>query len=202
MVHRPEDTPRMIAAARREAPGAVSNLLESYRHYLRFLARSCLTSALAPKTDRSDLVQETLLKAHENFATFRGTTEGELVAWLRQILAQNLATLVRRFNTEARDLDREQSFEELLNRSSNLASLIASSGTTPSAAVERRDMCLVLAEAMSELSDLHREVIALRNLEELSWADIAVRMRRSPDAVRMLWIRALKRLRPQIEKRL
>jgi RNA polymerase sigma-70 factor (ECF subfamily) len=193
----------MITAAQQAEPGAVERLLEAYRHYLRFVARTCLTSALAGKADESDLVQETLLKAHQNFFSFRGASEGELVTWLRQILAQNVAQLVRRFRTTGRDLHRERSIEELVTRSSiALAGIAAASGTSPSMAAERRDTGVVLAAALAELSDDQREIIFLRHVEELSWAEIAARMNRSQDAARMLWTRALKKLRPLIEDKL
>ena len=58
-----------------------------------------------------------------------------------------------------------------------------------------------LAEALANLSDDHREVIVLRNLEQLAWNEVARRMERSVDAARMLWTRALKQLRPFLESR-
>jgi RNA polymerase sigma-70 factor (ECF subfamily) len=193
----------MITAAHKAEPGAVERLLEAYRHYLRFVARACLTSALAGKADASDLVQDTLLKAHQNFGTFRGSSEGELAAWLRHILAQNVALLVRRFRTAGRALDREQSIDELVSQSSAaLAKLVAVSGTSPSMSAERRDTGVVLAAALAELSEDQREVIFLRNVEDLSWSEIADRMDRSQDAARMLWARTLKQLRPLIEEKL
>jgi RNA polymerase sigma-70 factor (ECF subfamily) len=193
----------MITAAQQAEPGAVERLIEAYRHYLRFVARTCLSSALAGKADASDVVQETLLKAHQNFRSFRGSSEGEFVAWLRQILAQNVAQLVRRFRTAGRDAEREQSIDDLVSRSSNvLARIAAASGTSPSMAAEHRDTGIVLSEAMAELSDDQREIIFLRHVEELSWAEVAVRMNRSQDAARMLWARSLRKLRPLIEDKL
>ena len=191
---------QLIAAAREAEPDSVTKLLESYRNYLRILARTCLTSALAPKADGSDLAQDTLLQAHQHFATFRGSTEGELVVWLRQILAQNVAQLVRRFNTAARNVHRERSFEAIFAQSSAaLVKLVSCSGITPSQSAERRDMCLVLCEALETLSRDHREVIILRNVEGLQWPEVAARMNRTSDAVRMLWTRALRQLRPLVE---
>jgi RNA polymerase sigma-70 factor (ECF subfamily) len=203
MTHSRDEVRLMITAAQKAEPGAVERLLEVYRHYLRFVARTCLTSALAGKADASDVVQETLLKAHQNFLSFRGSSEREFAAWLRQILAQNVAQLVRHFRSAGRDAERERSIEDLVSRSSNVfAGIAAASGTSPSMAAERRDTGVVLAAAMEELSDDQREIIFLRHVEELSWAEIAVRMNRSQDSARMLWARALKKLRPLIEDKL
>ena len=66
---------RLIEEARRQAPGALDRLLESYRNYLRLIARTGIDASLRGKADPSDLVQETLLKAHQHFDQFQGQTE-------------------------------------------------------------------------------------------------------------------------------
>ena len=110
---------RLIDEARRQAPGAQDRLLESYRNYLRLLARTGIDASLRGKADPSDLVQETLLKAHQHFDQFQGQTEAELIAWLRRILARNLADLVRRFKVGGgRSVRREQSLNDLISETS------------------------------------------------------------------------------------
>ncbi len=192
-----------IQQARQAAPGALDRLLESYRNYLKLLARSWMTKVLRGKTDPSDLVQETLIKAHQRFGQFRGRTEAELAAWLRQVLARNLVDWARRFRGAGRLVDREQSLDQLLSQSSQaFAGLVATKEASPSEAAYQRDLGVILADALAELSIEHREVIVLRNLEERDWDGVAQKMSRSVGAVRMLWARALKRLRPLIEARL
>ena len=195
---------RLLREARRSRAGALDQLLESFRNYLRLLARTGIAASLRGKADPSDLVQEALLKAHRHFAQFRGRSEAELAGWLRQILANSLADLVRRYQaTEARQVGRERSLEELLNASSAaMGRLLVGGGPSPSESAERREMGVVLADALSELGHDHREVLVLRSLEEREWEEVARRMGRSEGAVRMLWARALKQLRPLIEKRL
>ena len=71
--------------------GADNHDLESFRGALRLLARARLDPRLQAKVDPSDLVQQTLLEAYQGMKDFRGTTTDELAAWLRRILARNLA---------------------------------------------------------------------------------------------------------------
>ena len=197
------DRSRLIHGARRMDAAARDELLESYRQYLRLLARTWTNRALQVKADPSDLVQETLLNAHRHFHEFRGTTEPELATWLRQVLARNVVDLVRRYRGASRQLTREQSLEEVFGESSQrLGNLVAASGTSPSQSSQRRDAGVVLAEALADLSADHREVIVLRSIEEADWNDVARQMNRSVGAVRMLWARALTQLRPAIEARL
>ncbi len=199
-----EDRSRLLEQARQKEPGALGRLLDSYRNYLRVLAQTGVGKALQGKADPSDLVQEATKKAWEHFDQFRGFTEAELAGWLRQILARCLADLVRHFvHDKGRRSGREQSLDQLLGRSSQaLQRLLAADTTSPSAAAERRDLGVVLSDALAELGPDHRSVLVLRHLQELDWPEVAARMGRSPGAVRMLWARALRELRPLLEARL
>jgi RNA polymerase sigma-70 factor (ECF subfamily) len=194
----------LLRRARDGEPSARERLLESFRNYLRLLACTGLQEDLQDKADPSDLVQETLLKAHASFGQFRGSNEAELAGWLRQILARNLTDLARRFHqTESRRVARERSLEELLDQSSlALGKLVAVGGSSPSEHAQQRELSVVLADALADLSPDYRNVIVLRSLEERDWEEVARRMRRTTGAVRILWARALTRLRPLIEARL
>lgn len=193
----------LIAAARQAAPGSVEKLLDLYRNYLRLVARTSLDSAVQAKADPSDMVQETLIKAHANFDRFQGATEADLIAWLRQILANNILDLVRRYRASSRQVSREITLDEAIRSSADaIKDFAASDESSPSHQYRRHELAVVLADALAVLAPDHREVIILRNLEELDWPEIAEKMNRTPDAVRVLWMRALKQLRPRIEERL
>jgi len=195
---------QLLGQARGDCAAAREHLLESFRGYLRLLARTGLDTSLRGKADPSDLVQETLLKAHRNFGQFHGQTEGELAAWLRRILINQLNDFVRGYQmTDARQVGRERSLDELLaDSSAALVGLLVGGGPSPSESAERRELALVLAEALDELDEDYREVLVLRSLEERDWDETARCMNRTVGATRMLWARALKALRPILEAKL
>jgi RNA polymerase sigma-70 factor (ECF subfamily) len=192
-----------IRQAREGRADALDDLLASYRNYLRLLAATSLDPDVRSKADASDVVQETLLKAHQNFPKFRGTTEQEWLTWVRQILLNNLADLHRRFSLKGRKVSRERSLEASMDRSSlMLRNLVAASGPSPSQGAEQREMSVVLADTLAELEPEDREVVILRNIQELDWNEIAKRTGRSPDAARMLWTRALQRVGGLLKERM
>jgi RNA polymerase sigma-70 factor (ECF subfamily) len=168
-----------------------------YEPWLKLLARMQIDTRFQGKFSASDIVQQTLLEACRDLPQFRGQTEAELLAWLRQILAHVLAHEVRRYRgTQQRDIDREVSLEAALAQSSQrLGDMLAASGSSPSMKAERHEQELRLADVLAKLPDHYREVIILRNLEGLSHEAVAERMGRSVGAVRMLWVRALAELR-------
>src|SRR4051812_1718348 len=103
MPHSTDPIRQLIDRARAADSESLAKLLELYRDYLRLLARTGTDAAQRRKADPSDLVQETMLKATQNFARFRGNSEAELAAWLRQILAQCLVDHVRRYRASGRN---------------------------------------------------------------------------------------------------
>jgi RNA polymerase sigma-70 factor (ECF subfamily) len=177
-----------------------------YRNYLHLLARAQLGRHLRGKVDPSDLVQEAFLTAHRSFARFRGTTEAELLVWLRRILASRMADLVRRqLKAKGRDARLERRLEdELAHSSHDLADSVvaqrrspnaANSTSSPSQQAVRREQAVLLADALKALPKDYEEVIVLRHMEGLNFPDVARRMGRSLDSVQKLWVRALARLR-------
>jgi RNA polymerase sigma-70 factor (ECF subfamily) len=170
--------------------------LERYRNYLRLLARLQLDPRLRGKLDPSDLVQQTLLQAHQMREQFRGTTEAEQAAWLRQILVRTLANAARDLGRLKRDVGRERSLEAAIEESSvRLEAWLASEQSSPSACAEKNEQLLRLAEALEQLSDAQREAVVLHHLRGLSLADLAAHLGRSEGAAAGLLHRGLKRLR-------
>ena len=190
---------RLLDAVRQEDASAQGKVLQHYRPWLQLLARMQIDGRFPGKFDASDIVQQTLLEACRDLPEFRGGTEGELLAWLRQVLAHVLGHEFRRYaGTQQRDVGREVSLEQSLAQSSQrLGDMLAASGSSPSQQAVRHEQEVVLAEVLARLPDDYREVLILRNLEGLSHEEVAARMGRSVGAVRMLWVRALTRVRKE-----
>ena len=190
----------LLNHARRGESPAQGDLLRRFEPWLRLLARVQLESRFAAKFDASDVVQQTLLEAVKAFPQFRGLTEAELTAWLRQILAHALAHEIRRYHgVQKRDVSLEVSLDaELAQSSQRLGAMLAESGPSPSQQAAQRELDVLLADVLARLPNDYREVLILRHLEGLSHDDIAVRMNRSAGAIRMLWVRALASLRSEL----
>jgi len=177
-------------------------LLETYRNFLRLTARTLIGRGLQARLDPSDLVQETFLKAHREFSAFAGDGEPELVAWLRKILVRNLADQARRHQAGVRDVRRERSLEEALDRSGLEVqrALAAHASSSPSAVASRRERAVLLADAVARLPEDYREAFVLLALEHVPLDQVAARMNRSEGAVRMLLARAVERLHRLLEE--
>src|SRR5262249_6538058 len=172
-------------------------VLELYRPYLTLLARVQIGRRLQGKLDPADLVQDVYLQAHAHFDQFRGSSEGELVAWLRQILAGNLANLLRHYyGTRRRDIRLERELGDDLEHSSRIldGGLVAPQ-SSPSQGAARREQAVLLAAALERLPPDYQQVLVLRHLEGLPFPQVAHHMRRSVEATKKLWTRALDHLR-------
>ena len=191
----------LLDRARGGDDAALGLLLESYSNYLTLLARVQIGRRIQGKVDAGDVVQEVFLEAHRQIANFRGTSEGELVAWLRRILAGQLALTLRRYlGTKGRDVNLERELGAKLDQSSQaMDGGFVAPTSTPSQHVSRREQAVLLADALDKLPGDYREVIILRHLEALPFAEVASRMARSEDSVQKLWVRALASLRRSMD---
>ncbi len=193
--HGTADAGQLLRQARGADAAALGPLLESYRGYLTLLARVEIGRRLQGKADASDVVQETFLAAHRDFAEFRGSTEPELAGWLRHILAARLGDLVRRYyGTRGRDVRLERRLADDLDQSSRSLGLMAAE-SSPSQQACRREQAVRLADALERLPADYRTVLVLRHLEGLRFPEVARRMGRSVDSVEKLWVRGLAQLR-------
>jgi RNA polymerase sigma-70 factor (ECF subfamily) len=193
MVRPPDSTSasafdEVILAARAGSSDDLGRLLEVYRHYLLHIADSDLPGDLRGKVGGSDLVQETLVGAVRGFPQFQGSSEAELLTWLRQILQHNLVNAIRHYrHTEKRAVSREAATDPYQHDSPGF-------DRTPSSILAGQERDLALERALDQLPAHYQEVIRWRNYDQLSFPEIGTRLGRTDEAARRVWIRAIARL--------
>ncbi len=191
---------RLLEEARQGRAEPLGELLQLYRNYLTVLATTQFNRRLNRRLSPSDLVQEAMLAAHRDIGQFRGESEREFLAWLRQILINCLHRAIEvHLKAKKRDMRCEVSMEQVnaaLDQSVlNFANVLADPGPSPSAGARHREQSVALANHLAQLKPAYREVIVLRNLQGLSFEEIAERMERKSGSVRMLWLRAIEKLK-------
>jgi len=175
--------------------------LERFRSYLLLLARLRLDRKVRAKLDASDVVQQTLLEAHQAIATLRGENVEAQAAWLRQILARNLGNAVRDLTRDKRDVNRERSLHAALDESaSHLEGWLIADQSSPSVRAERQERALLLAQALEALPEAQREAVVLRHFHKASLADMATELHTTTAAVTGLLHRGLKKLRQLLKE--
>jgi RNA polymerase sigma-70 factor (ECF subfamily) len=175
--------------------------LERFRGYLYMLARLQLGPRLQSKLDASDVVQQTLLQALAGLGQFRGAGDPATAAWLKQILARQLANAARDLARQKRDVTRERSLEMALDQSaSRLEHFLAAEQSSPSQKAQRNEQLLQLADALANLPEAQREAIVLHHFERLPLEEIAQQLERTPAAVAGLVKRGLRTLRQRLSE--
>jgi RNA polymerase sigma-70 factor (ECF subfamily) len=177
-----------------------SRAFERYRAYLHLLARLQLDRRLQARVDASDIVQQTLVQAIRGASEFRGRTDAEVAAWLRQILANTLANTFRDLGRQRRDVRREWSIQAAVEQSSaRLESWLAADQTSQSQGAIRSDQVVELADAIANLHEAQREVPTLHHLQGWTLDQVADHLGRSPAAVAGLIKRGLRALRQHFQ---
>lgn len=192
-----DEVARRLAAARAGSDQMLGEVLEAYRGYLLLVAQSEMDAALRAKCGASDLVQETFLEAKRDFAQFHGNTGDELRAWLAQLLRNNVANFKRHYRAGKRQASREVPLEPG-SSFADRAGGIAADADTPSALAVSREQSEALLLALDRLPEDYRRVILLRR-QERPFEEIAQIMHRSKVAVRILFSRAVRRLRQDLD---
>ncbi|WP_182870077.1 sigma-70 family RNA polymerase sigma factor [Stieleria mannarensis] len=175
------------------------SIVAQYEPYLRMLARTRMRRAYQAKIGASDMVQQAMMQAVQGFEGFRGSTEGELLAWLRKILAHHLCHLDRDLHRDKRDIRREQSMEQKLAASSmRLEGLLAGDAPTPSQNVAFGESLIQISQAIAQLPDAQADAVRLHYLEGMKLSEVAAELGKSTGAVAGLLHRGMKALRKQL----
>jgi len=179
----PEDS-RLFREARAGSGKAIGAVFERYGERLHALIRVRLGPQLRRRLESRDILQGTLLKAFQGIERFEGSGSASLMAWLGTIAQAEICDQADYYGRQKRDAARDTTFDE---RAEALTDPIRS----VTSHLQLQEDTERLIEALDALSEEHREVIILRNYEELSFPEIGQRLGKSPDACRMLLARAM-----------
>jgi RNA polymerase sigma-70 factor (ECF subfamily) len=190
----------MLMRARAGDRAALSSVFEAFEPGLLRMVELRLDFALRRRLDPHDIVQETLLEAARRFDDWSADPRIPFQVWLRLICAKWITNAQRtHFGTLKRDVAREEVIVERPSVSSaNAAEHFVASQTSPSQAATREEAHRILLRALEELDEVDREIVVLRNFEELSNEDTAIELGIEPAAASKRFARALLRLRPAL----
>jgi RNA polymerase sigma-70 factor (ECF subfamily) len=188
---------RSLVGARAGSREALGRALEACRGYLLLVAEGELAPDLRAKGGPSDLVQETLLEAYRDFDRFHGESEGELLAWLRRLLLNNVADFTRRYRaTDKRRLDREVA--PAGDSSGDPGGDLAAAGPSPSSEAEAGELAEAVLRVLDRLPEEYRRVIVLRYQDGRPFEEIGTELGLTANAARKLLLRAVERVRDEL----
>ena len=185
------------AAAGEEA--ALRELFSQHRDRLKRMVHLRLGRRLAGRVDDSDILQEAYLEAARRLDEYLREPKLPFFLWLRHLTALKLTEIHRRhLGTQLRDADREVTLHRgglPLADSVSLAAQLLGTLTTPSQAVIKAEIRLLVQEALNSMDPVDREVLALKHFEQLSMAEIAEVLGLSKARAGSRYLRAIKKLR-------
>jgi RNA polymerase sigma-70 factor, ECF subfamily len=173
----------LLEQAKAGSPEALNHLYERCAGRLLALIRLRLGKDLRSRLESRDILQATLLKSLEHLNDLNGNETRSLMAWLARIAEHEIRDCADFHHRQRRDAARES----VLDDAAPLPALTRSALSR----VILNEQAAQLETALESLSETHREVIVLRKFEELSFAEIAIRLGKSEDACRMLLARAM-----------
>lgn len=180
---------RLIEETRNGNRSALDRLLSVCSPYLFAVANREFSGDLRSRLDPGDVVQDTLMKAWRRFPQFRGRSEADLLAWLRQILRRNLSNERRRhLRSAGRSIRREVALDEVVGRQQ--PDRIDREAESPGSQAFLQERQEALEKALRQLPDHYRQALCLRTQEQLTFAQVGERLRCSAEAARKLWWRA------------
>jgi RNA polymerase sigma-70 factor (ECF subfamily) len=179
---------------------AFQELLKRHRPRLRRMIRLRLDRRLRQRIDPSDILQETQLEAHRRLDDYLRREPMPFHLWLRKTAQQQLG-MARRLHVDAqrRSVRREAALPS--GSSMQLAERFLQSRASPSDELDRRELAAQVQAVVAALPDSYREVLVMRNIEQLSNQDVAQVLAIDPATASQRYGRALLRLRTLLIER-
>ncbi|HEX4446273.1 MAG TPA: sigma-70 family RNA polymerase sigma factor [Polyangiaceae bacterium] len=161
-----EEDRALIAQAQAGDTGAFRRLVE--RHQRRAFAVAF--AAVRDENDANEIVQDAFLRAYRNLATFQGSSS--FFTWLYRIVTNLSIDLMRKPGRQTVDLDETRLAAED-SADTDFPTLGHYDGADPADMVRRGEISIRLQAALDALPSYHRTVIVLREVEGLSYEEMA-----------------------------
>jgi RNA polymerase sigma-70 factor (ECF subfamily) len=171
---------------------ALESLLARHRDHLHSFVEFHLDPRVRARLDPSDLVQETQLEVVQRMDDFLKRRPMPFHLWLRKAAYERLLRVRRDHRRARRSVDREVAWPE--RSSLLLARPLLDARSSPSSQLQARELAARVSRAVAELSESDREILLLREADDLSYAEIASLLEIEPAAARKRYGRALIRL--------
>jgi RNA polymerase sigma-70 factor (ECF subfamily) len=198
------DTDELLRRAAEGDKSAQGQLLDRHRDRLRRMVSVRIDPRLAARMDPSDVVQEALVEASRKLPAYLRDRPLPFYPWLRHVAWERLVHLhTRHLEARKRTVTREEHRRLPLPDQSavQLIDQLTASGTSPSRNAIRVEMRQRVRRALEHLSVRDREVVILRHLEQLSFADIAAVLGITEAATHSRYRRAVERLHDALTER-
>lgn len=183
---------------------ALTEAFSLHRERLGRLIGFRMDRRLAGRLDPEDVLQEAFIDAERRLSHFRSDHAQSVFIWLRLVCLQTLTNVFRRhLQTSQRDAAREVSCNQPAfgqSTSYSIAQHLAADLTSPSQAVARDELSAQLTAALSRLSEVDQEIIALRHFEDLSNAEVAGILNITSTAASNRYVRAIARLKLTLDQ--
>ena len=185
-------------------PHALGALLEQHRERLLQIVAFRMDPRVKRRVDAADVVQDAFVEATRRMADQQRDQRLPFFLWLRLLTLQCLAEQHRRhLGAQARDAGRDVSiFSAALPQATSavIAAQLLGGLTSPSQAAIRVETRLTVEEKLNAMDATDREVLVLRHFEKLSNHETANVLNLQPSAASNRFIRALKKLKSELQQ--
>lgn len=175
----------------------LTQLFMKLRPQIRGMVESRLDRRLLSRVDASDIVQETFVRASQNFASYLNSPKVHPVVWLRLIGKHLIAETCRYHFRSKRTPDREQLVDD--DGSDLLINKVADSMTSVGSVLDHAHMVQQVKSTLQQLAQIDREIIEMRHIEGLTLHEAADSLELSYETTKKRYFRAIKRFREYAE---
>jgi RNA polymerase sigma-70 factor (ECF subfamily) len=172
---------------------ALGKILNDHRAELLAMLRRRLDHRLARRLDPEDVLSKAFLRAQARWPRCKEEALRQPRAWLYRLVLDCLIEEWRRHRSGCRDVELDLPYPE--DSSVQWVEGLVDSGTTPSEAVAREELCQRMATALATLKEADREILWMRNYDRLSYREVASVLDVTEGAATVRYFRALERLR-------